>query len=602
MPTTYTSRVRAAKLETGSSFNTWGTELNAQDFDIFDEAFGVVSIALTGVDITLTTANASTDQARNMGYRFTGTGGVIVTMPSVQAVKAVVNNSSGSVTIRATVSSSVAIAPGSSAVIATNGTDTWQVASNLDAEAVSQVFSATSATSNTIAGSGPTITFTLNEFYRAFSPGMNIRAAVSANPAIYIDGYVTSYTGSGTTLVMQPTASAGSGTYSAWTISFAQAQIGLPSLTGNAGEYLRVNSTATATEWAAPLPSSAGNAGKYLFTDGSAESWQYVKATRSARTSNTILAASDNGNYVDITSGTFTQTITAAATLGNGWWCYLGNSGTGEITIDPNGSETIDGLTSYVIYPGEVRLLFCTGAAFFTIVVKPFYYAFTSSGTFVKPPGYLNFEGLLWAGGGSGGKGANNAGGAGGACLPFRLPASALSATNAYVQGAGGAAQTAANTSGNNGGNSTFAGLTAYGGGGGGADAISPTISGGGGGVFGAGGTGGTTAGAAGPPTIGTNTNNVYGGGSSGGSSIYGGGSGAPSSGGPAGETLWGGAGGGSVAGPTGGTSIFGGSGGLGSSTTPGGGNAPAGGGGGTDTAAASGAGGRGELRIWGVA
>ena len=52
---------------------------------------------------------------------------------------------------------------------------------------------------------------------------------------------------------------------------------------------------------------------------------------RSARTSNTKLTAADKGKLIDITSGTFDQEFDAAATLGDGWWCYLRNSGDGDI-------------------------------------------------------------------------------------------------------------------------------------------------------------------------------------------------------------------------------------------------------------------------------
>lgn len=89
--------------------------------------------------------------------------------------------------------------------------------------------------------------------------------------------------------------------------------------------------------------------------------------TRTTRTSNTILGVGDKGTLIDITSGTFTQTITAAATLGSGWSVYIKNSGTGIITLDPNSTETVDGLTTIFIYPGESFLLECDGTNFNTI-------------------------------------------------------------------------------------------------------------------------------------------------------------------------------------------------------------------------------------------
>ena len=85
-----------------------------------------------------------------------------------------------------------------------------------------------------------------------------------------------------------------------------------------------------------------------------------------ARSSNTILGVSDFGKTFAATS-TFTQTLTAAATLGDGWTVCYRNAGTGAITIDPNSSETIDGATSIVLQPGEACVIVCNGSAFHTI-------------------------------------------------------------------------------------------------------------------------------------------------------------------------------------------------------------------------------------------
>jgi hypothetical protein len=371
---------------------------------------------------------------------------------------------------------------------------------------------------------------------------------------------------------------------------------------------------------------SYGTSGQVLTSSGSsaAPTWAAAGANivRSARTSNTILGTADKGNLIAITSGTFTQTFTAAATLGSGWFCYIQNSGTGNITLDPDGSETIDGLTSYIMYPNEVRLVQCDGSNFFTVVIDPFYVTFTATGTFTKPPGYALFAGLLWGAGGGGGKSTIDAwagGGGGGAAVPFLLASSAVGTTETITIGAGG---TGSSSSGNGtaGGNSTFGSLvTSYGGGGGGGNGCGNRPGGGGGGGLGVGETPSDCLGAqGGSPFTGcayntgnrTLSQNFGGGGtqgSRGGASAYGGGGGG-SANGNGGKSIYGGGGGGGTNGNTAiaannaGTSVFGGSGGNAVRASSGSdGTAPGGGGGATQSGTKGGDGARGEARIWGI-
>lgn len=330
------------------------------------------------------------------------------------------------------------------------------------------------------------------------------------------------------------------------------------------------------------------------------------------RTSNTILDSNNNSNLIDITSGTFTQTFTSAATLGNGWFCYIRNSGTGDITLDPAGSETIDGLASFKMYPQEMRLIQSDGTNLTSTVLKSFYKTFTASGTFAKPPGYTSFGGMLWGGGGAGAirNYGSASGGGGGACNIFNVISSTISSSCSVVIGAGGAAQTtASNIAASSGGFSSFDGaLYAYGGGGGISNSYSyPQVSGGGGGgIFSSGEAGSTSLfsfGGKPNPSINTTQgldNSGFGGASSStnfnGYAFAGGGSGGGNSstvGG--GESVYGGGGGASSGYPYGGVSRFGGYGG-----STGDGVIPAGGGAGTSSSP-SGAGARGELRIWGI-
>lgn len=82
-----------------------------------------------------------------------------------------------------------------------------------------------------------------------------------------------------------------------------------------------------------------------------------------SRSSNTILAGADLGKAI-IATAAFTQTLTAAATLGDGWFVDYNAQGY-SIVLDPNGSETIDGATTKTV-TGSGRI-YCNGSAFFTI-------------------------------------------------------------------------------------------------------------------------------------------------------------------------------------------------------------------------------------------
>jgi len=357
-----------------------------------------------------------------------------------------------------------------------------------------------------------------------------------------------------------------------------------------------------------------------------------ASVSRSTKTSTYNLVSGDKGNLIDATSGPFTITFDAATTLGSGWFVYIKNSSTEDVTLDPNVSETIDGLTSFIMYPGEMRLVQCDGSAFNSIVLNTFYKTFTSSGTFTKPPGYSSFAGLLWGAGGGGGKATDDTGsfhcggGGGGSCLRFSIASSSFSNSQSFTIGTGGSGATVSNSPGGVGGTSSIGTLAyAYGGGGGNGSTVANKGGGGGGGLLSAGSsadTGGNAGGSGGRPfkkessSVNNRPNDGFGGGagadnnaqygsSEPGDSVFGGGGGGTSNNPNNPQTAYGGAGGGGIVSGqlerSGGVSLYGGNGGNGSRTgTAGNGSAPGGGGGATGSGTA-GAGGRGELRIWGV-
>ncbi|MBY3500193.1 hypothetical protein [Rhizobium laguerreae] len=87
-----------------------------------------------------------------------------------------------------------------------------------------------------------------------------------------------------------------------------------------------------------------------------------------------VLYAAKSGDYTALPSDDnavhrFTAnailTLTAAATLGANWH-YVVLADGGDVTIDPNGSETIDGAATLLVRNGYSATVYCTGSAFIT--------------------------------------------------------------------------------------------------------------------------------------------------------------------------------------------------------------------------------------------
>ena len=77
------------------------------------------------------------------------------------------------------------------------------------------------------------------------------------------------------------------------------------------------------------------------------------------------VAAADRGKTIIATgTGGWTLTLTAAATLGDGFVFAVVNNSSGVITIDPNLSETVNGATTYSVLAGETTVVFCDGTKF----------------------------------------------------------------------------------------------------------------------------------------------------------------------------------------------------------------------------------------------
>lgn len=85
-----------------------------------------------------------------------------------------------------------------------------------------------------------------------------------------------------------------------------------------------------------------------------------------SRSTNTILGTANHDCVIHATAS-FTQTLTAAATLTDGWKCaYIVDSGF-TVVLDPNGAETIDGAATKSVVGPAAGWIVCDGTSFVTM-------------------------------------------------------------------------------------------------------------------------------------------------------------------------------------------------------------------------------------------
>ncbi|MEG0082235.1 MAG: hypothetical protein RR775_10125 [Massilia sp.] len=248
-----------------------------------------------------------------------------VLIPLVTQAETAAGNSADSAAAAANSASdaagSAATASGSAGEAASSAQDAADFAQAAASQAAA--LSGTSTTSVAVGAGAKTFT---TQTGKQFTAGMSLKLISQSNSLIWMAGDVTSYNSATGALVVEVVATSGSGTLGNWKIAIA----------GVRG----------ATGLTAGIP-------------------------REARTSGTAFTQGEKGKLIDITSGTFTQGFSAAAVLGDGWFVWLRNSGAGVVTLDPNGTETIDGVAALTINPGETRLIQCDGLMLRSIRIAP---------------------------------------------------------------------------------------------------------------------------------------------------------------------------------------------------------------------------------------
>jgi len=298
-------------------------------------------------------------------------------------------------------------------------TQTNETATAINAQLNFAITSVTATSSTSVLIDTGSKSFTI-ETGKSFVIGMEVKVASTVNPANYMRGIIASYNIDSGALVVTVATKGGSGTLASWSISL-----------------IATENTAKTT----PI---------------------------STRTGDTILAGADAGTLIDVSSGTFSQTFTAAATLGAGWYVYYRNRGTGTVTLDPSGSETIDGLTTGVLLPGMAGMIICTGSAFLFVRYSNnvLMELLTSGTSWTAPLGVRSVRVRAQGGGGGGGRTSATAIGSGGAAGGYAETIYSVVPGTAYTYGIGaaGSAGAASGASGTAGGTTTGFGLTATGG------------------------------------------------------------------------------------------------------------------------------------------
>ncbi len=114
---------------------------------------------------------------------------------------------------------------------------------------------------------------------------------------------------------------------------------------------LAVAGTTSGIGWSGLMVPRNAQLGEMAFLDERVGRGRFVKALTGAAT----LVVADFGKVINCTGSSYTVTLPPAASAGPGWVCRVANNGSGTITVDGDGSETINGATTITIAAGASK-------------------------------------------------------------------------------------------------------------------------------------------------------------------------------------------------------------------------------------------------------
>lgn len=190
------------------------------------------------------------------------------------------------------------------------------------------------------------------------------------------------------------------------------------------------------------------------------------------------VVAADRGKIIECT-GTWTLTLPDASAVGNGFAVVVANVGTGNITLDPYASQTLDGQATKVVPPRQTVICTAVSGNWITVsgggsgVGLLRVTTYTASGTWIKPADCRAILVEVKGGGGGGGSAvlmtinlenytrSGGGGGEGRFGLEYTTSPAGSYVVTVGAGGAGGAPPSSWSPSGNgaNGGTSSFGAL-----------------------------------------------------------------------------------------------------------------------------------------------